>query len=62
MDDRYKSFSPPTRSAALDDYELRGQPALAALADVVSRFLADDPLPELAWARAAMNRCGPKTR
>ena len=48
MDDHYKSFRPPTRSAALDDCELGGQPARAALADVVSRFLADYPLPELA--------------
>ena len=34
--------------AALDDFELRGQPAGAALVDVVSRFPADSAFPELA--------------
>ena len=40
--------------AAVDDFELRGQPARAALADVLSRFPADCPLPELARARAVL--------
>ena len=41
--------------AALDDFELRGQPARAALADVVSRIPADSPLPELARARTVLD-------
>ena len=32
--------------AALDDFELRGQPARAALVNVARRFAADSPLPE----------------
>jgi hypothetical protein len=32
--------------AALDDFELRGEPARAALDDVAGRFAADSPLPE----------------
>jgi hypothetical protein len=32
--------------AALDDFELRGEPARAALDDVAGRFGADNPLPE----------------
>jgi hypothetical protein len=32
--------------AALDDFELRGEPARAALDDVVGRFAADNPLLE----------------
>ena len=32
--------------AALDDFELRGEPARAALVNVVGRFAADSPLPE----------------
>ncbi len=32
--------------AALDDFELRGQPARGALVDVVGRFPTDSPLPE----------------
>jgi class 3 adenylate cyclase len=35
--------------AALDDFELRGEPARAALEDVAGRFPADNPLPE--WQR-----------
>ena len=41
--------------ATLDDFELRGQPVRAALLDVVSRFPADSPLPELAQARALLH-------
>lgn len=37
--------------AALDDFELRGQPARAALCDVASRLVSDSGLPELAGAR-----------
>ena len=40
--------------AALDDFELRGQPAGAALADAVSRFPADSAFPELARAEALL--------
>jgi hypothetical protein len=32
--------------AALDDFELRGEPARAALDHVAGRFAADNPLPE----------------
>jgi hypothetical protein len=32
--------------AALDDFELRGEPARAALVNVFGRFAADSPLPE----------------
>ncbi len=41
--------------AALDDYELRGQPAHAALADIVSRFPVNNAWPELARAQAALD-------
>jgi hypothetical protein len=40
--------------AALDDYELRGQPARAALTDAIGRFPADTRWPELARARALL--------
>ena len=40
--------------AGLDDVELRGQPAHAALTDVVSRMPASSAFPELARARAAL--------
>ena len=41
--------------AALDDFELRGQPARAALADIVSRFPVNNAWPELARAQAALD-------
>jgi hypothetical protein len=40
--------------AARDDFELRGQPARAALAEVVSRFPTDSGCPELARAEVAL--------
>ena len=40
--------------AALDDFELRGEPAQAALVDVVSRFPRDIAWPELARADALL--------
>jgi class 3 adenylate cyclase/tetratricopeptide (TPR) repeat protein len=40
--------------AALDDFELRGQPAHAALVDVVSRIPTVSAFPELARARAEL--------
>ncbi len=40
--------------AALDDFELRGEPARAALVDVVSRFPRDIAWPELARADALL--------
>jgi hypothetical protein len=40
--------------AALDDFDLRGQPARAALVDVVSRFPTDNGCPELARAEVAL--------
>jgi hypothetical protein len=46
--------------AALDDFELRGQPARAALIHVSSRIPTDSPLPELARTRAALNRTDPQ--
>ena len=42
--------------AALDDFDLRGQPACAALADAAGRIPADSPLPELARARAILDQ------
>ena len=41
--------------AALDDFELRGEPAHAALAAAVSRMPTDTAMPEVARARAAMD-------
>ncbi|MCW2686093.1 MAG: adenylyl cyclase class-3/4/guanylyl cyclase [Mycobacterium sp.] len=46
--------------AALDDYELRGRPARAALTDAASHIPADSSLPELARARAAMDQTDPQ--
>ena len=40
--------------AALDDFELRGQPARAALADAVTRLASESPLPEVMRARALL--------
>ncbi|HEY5151081.1 MAG TPA: hypothetical protein VIJ23_14945, partial [Mycobacterium sp.] len=40
--------------ATADDFELIGEPARPALADVVSRFPADQSWPELARARALL--------
>jgi class 3 adenylate cyclase len=41
--------------SALDDFELRGQPAHAALVDVVSRIPTNSAWPELARAQAALD-------
>ena len=46
--------------AALDDYELRGEPARAALADTASRIPTDSALPELARAEAAPKSSDPQ--
>ena len=40
--------------AALDDFELRGQPARAILADAAARLPADSALPEVARAHALL--------
>jgi hypothetical protein len=40
--------------AALDDFELRGEPASAGLVEVLSRIPAGSSLPEVARARAAV--------
>jgi len=40
--------------------ELRGEPARAALVDVMSRMPADSALPELARARATFGVVGPQ--
>jgi class 3 adenylate cyclase len=42
--------------AALDDFELRGEPARAALADAAGRIPANSRLPELARARAILDQ------
>jgi hypothetical protein len=41
--------------AALDDFDLRGQPARAALIDAVSRIPINSALPELVRAQAALD-------
>ena len=47
--------------AALDDYELRGQPARAALIDVASRIPFNNAWPELARAQASLPEHSPRT-
>ena len=42
--------------AALDDFDLRGAPARAALADAAGRIPADSAWPELARARAILDQ------
>jgi hypothetical protein len=44
--------------AALDDFELRGQPARGAVIDAASRLVSDSPLPELARAREVLDSSG----
>jgi hypothetical protein len=46
--------------AALDDFELGGEPARAALIDAASRFPAHSPLPELARAQASLSEHSPR--
>jgi class 3 adenylate cyclase len=46
--------------AALDDYELRGQPARAALIDASSRIPNNNAWPELARAQAALSDQSPR--
>ena len=46
--------------AALDGYELRGEPARAGLIDAVSRIPADNAWPELARAQAALSEDAPR--
>ena len=41
--------------AALDDYDLRGEPARAALIDAASRIPANSAWPELARAQASLS-------
>lgn len=48
--------------AALDDFELRGQPARAALLDAADRFPGDTAWPELARAHAVLNHVDQKAR
>jgi hypothetical protein len=45
--------------AALDDFELRGDPARAALIDVADRFAADSPLPEAKRSSSALTTSTP---
>ncbi len=49
---RRQGATPFELRPALDDFELRGQPARTALVDVVGRFPADSPLREPARAEA----------
>lgn len=42
--------------AALDDFELRGQPAREALSDAASRLVSDSDMPELARAREMLGK------
>jgi hypothetical protein len=42
--------------ATLDDFELRGEPARAALVAAVSRMPTDGAMPEVALARAALDQ------
>jgi hypothetical protein len=46
--------------AALDDFELRGEPALDGLIDAARRIPCDSALPELARARAAIELTNPE--
>ena len=46
--------------AALDDFELRGEPVRAALADAVARFPTDSAFPELARAQASLSEDSPR--
>ena len=46
--------------AALDDYELRGEPARAALIDAVSRIPGNNAWPELARAQATLSEDSPR--
>jgi hypothetical protein len=41
--------------AALDDFELRGEPARGTLVDVASRISTNNTWPELARAQAALS-------
>jgi hypothetical protein len=42
--------------AALDDFELRGKAATAAVRDAANRIPADSAWPELAKAKAALTK------
>jgi class 3 adenylate cyclase/tetratricopeptide (TPR) repeat protein len=46
--------------AALDDFELRGEPARAELIDAVSRIPSNNAWPELARAKAALSEDSPR--
>lgn len=46
--------------AALDDFELRGEPARAALVEAVRRIPANNAWPELARAQAALSEDAPR--
>jgi len=46
--------------AALDDFDLRGQPARAALVDAASRIPATSALPELARVQASLSKDAPR--
>jgi hypothetical protein len=46
--------------AALDDFELRGEAAAAAVTDAANRITASNPFPELARAKAALSEQMPR--
>jgi len=46
--------------AAVDDFDLRGKPARAALVDAASRIPTDSRPPELARTRAALESTTPQ--
>ena len=46
--------------AALDDFELRGHPARAALIDAASRIASNNAWPELARAQASLSKDSPR--
>ncbi len=46
--------------AALDDFELRGEPARATLVDAVSRIPSNNAWPELARAKGALSEASPR--
>jgi hypothetical protein len=48
--------------AALDDFELRGEAAAAAVADAASRIPANSAWPEVARAQAALSELSQRTR
>ena len=57
---RRQGATPFELRAALDDFELRGHSARAALADVVRRFPVGSTWPELSQAKVVLNLSNPR--